>query len=81
MPIIGMKGNISWRVRCPNSVKHSGMGEGKGDGTQECKMKKTKREQSNAIYLGQKDKIFYDFTKDHLRKKITNGGENPIAVC
>ena len=33
------------------------------------------------IYLGQKDKIFYDFTKDHLRKKITNGGENPIAVC
>ena len=39
MSIIGMKGNISWRVRCPNSVKHSGMGEGKGDGTQECKMK------------------------------------------
>ena len=80
MSIIGMKGNISWRVKCPNSVKHS-MGEGKGDGTQECKMKKMKREQSNAIYLGQKDKIFYDFTKDHLRKKITNAGENPIAVC
>ena len=58
MSIIGMKGNISWRVKCPNSVKHSGMGEGKGDGTQECKMKKTKREKSNAIYLGQKDKIF-----------------------
>lgn len=73
MSIIGMKGNISWRVRCPNSVKHSGMGEGKGDGTQECKMKKTKREQSNAIYLGQKDKIFTISQKIILERRSPMG--------
>lgn len=38
-------------------------GEGKGDGTQECKMKKKKREQSNEIYLGQKDKTLLQFHK------------------